>query len=83
VGVRWAASGLALIAAVGILLIHWKNGWFVGEHGVGGSEYSIALLAMLLVIAAHDARRQSATSMSASHPADAAPRAFVRLTGNE
>ena len=29
--------------------------WFVGEHGVGGSEYSVALLAMLLAIAAHDA----------------------------
>lgn len=82
-GVRWAASGLAVIAAVGILLIHWKNGWFVGEHGVGGSEYSIALLVMLLVVAAHDARRRLAGSMSAQHPADTAPPAFVRLTGNE
>lgn len=54
-GVRWAASGLAVIVAVGIWLIHRHNGWFVGEHGVGGSEYSVALLAMLLVIAARDA----------------------------
>ena len=54
-GVRWAASGLAVIVAVGIYLIHRHNGWFVGEHGVGGSEYSVALLAMLLAIAAHDA----------------------------
>ena len=60
-GVRWAASGLAVIVAVGIWLIHRHNGWFVGEHGVGGSEYSVALLAMLLVVAAHDAS-------SASHP---------------
>lgn len=58
-GVRWAASGLALIVAVGIWLIHRHNGWFVGEHGVGGSEYSVALLAMLLVVAAHDAERAS------------------------
>lgn len=57
-GVRWAASGLAVIVAVGIVLIHRHNGWFVGEHGIGGSEYSVALLAMLLVIAAQDARRQ-------------------------
>ena len=57
-GVRWAASGLAVIAGVGILLIHRHNGWFVGEHGTGGSEYSVALLAMLLVIASHDARRK-------------------------
>ena len=54
-GVRWAASGLAVIVAVGIGLIHCHNGWFVGEHGIGGSEYSVALLAMLLVVAAHDA----------------------------
>lgn len=55
-GVRWAASGLAVIAAVGIVIIHRHNGWFVGEHGTGGSEYSVALLAMLLVVAAHDLR---------------------------
>ena len=60
-GVRWAASGLAVIVLVGIGLIHRHNGWFVGEHGTGGSEYSVALLAMLLVIAANDAAR-------ASHP---------------
>ncbi|MEF9977890.1 MAG: DoxX family protein [Thermomonas sp.] len=60
-GVRWAASGLAVIVSVGIYLIHRHLGWFVGEHGTGGSEYSVALLAMLLVIAANDAAR-------ASHP---------------
>jgi len=58
-GVRWAASGLAAIVAAGIWLIHRHNGWFVGEHGVGGSEYSVALLAMLLVVAANDAARKS------------------------
>lgn len=58
-GVRWAATGLAAIVAVGIWLIHRHNGWFVGEHGVGGSEYSVALLAMLLVVAANDATRIS------------------------
>lgn len=58
-GVRWAASGLAAIVATGIWLIHRHNGWFVGEHGTGGSEYSVALLAMLLVIAAQDATRAS------------------------
>jgi putative oxidoreductase len=61
-GVRWAATGLALIVAVGIWLIHRHNGWFVGEHGVGGSEYSVALLAMLLVVAASDAARAANAS---------------------
>ena len=65
-GVRWAASGLAVIVAVGIWLIHRHNGWFVGEHGVGGSEYSVALLAMLLVIAARDAATASNPSGQAN-----------------
>lgn len=52
--VRWAAAALAAIAFGGIVLIHARLGWFVGEHGTGGSEYSVALLAMLLVLAAHD-----------------------------
>jgi putative oxidoreductase len=50
--VRWAASALFAIAAVGIVLIHRHLGWFVGEHGTGGSEYSVALMAMLVVVAA-------------------------------
>lgn len=54
---RWAASALAVIAAGGIVIIHVHNGWFVGEHGSGGCEYSVALLAMLLVVAAHDGKR--------------------------
>lgn len=70
-GVRWAATGLATIVAVGIALIHRHNGWFVGEHGVGGSEYSVALLAMLLVIASHDAARTSAPLLH-DHRADPA-----------
>ena len=37
------------VRSITIWLIHRHNGWFVGEHGVGGSEYSVALLAMLLV----------------------------------
>ena len=65
-GVRWAASGLAVIVAVGIWLIHRHNGWFVGEHGIGGSEYSVALLAMLLVVASHDAAPVSRTLSDAS-----------------
>jgi putative oxidoreductase len=52
---RWMAGGLFVIAAVGIVLIHRHFGWFVGEHGTGGSEYSVALMVALLVIAAADA----------------------------
>lgn len=53
--VRWAAAALMLIVGEGIVLIHRHLGWFVGEHGTGGSEYSVALLALLLLISVEDA----------------------------
>jgi putative oxidoreductase len=56
VGVRFAAAVLMAIAIGGIVLIHRHFGWFVGEHGTGGSEYSVALLLLLLVVAAADRR---------------------------
>lgn len=52
--VRPATIALAAIAVGGIVLIHARIGWFVGEHGTGGSEYSVALLTLLLLIAARD-----------------------------
>jgi putative oxidoreductase len=52
--VRWAVLPLLAVAIGGIGLIHARIGWFVGEHGTGGSEYSVALIVMLLVIAAAD-----------------------------
>ena len=51
---RWMALGLFIIAAMGLVIIHWQFGWFVGEHGTGGMEYSLSLMASLLVIAAAD-----------------------------
>jgi putative oxidoreductase len=54
--VRVMATGLFVIAFVGILLIHRQNGWFVGEHGVGGMEYSFSLMVSLIVIVAADAK---------------------------
>lgn len=52
---RWATIPLAAIVIGGIGLIHLHLGWFVGEHGTGGMEYSVALLVLLLLIAARDA----------------------------
>ncbi|UMR33390.1 DoxX family protein [Massilia sp. MB5] len=48
---KWVVSGLLFIAGMGIVLIHFQNGWFVGEHGTGGMEYSVLLMVSLLVIA--------------------------------
>lgn len=53
-GVRLLSAGFCVLLLVGIQLIHRHRGWFVGEHGTGGSEYSVALLAALVVIAAMD-----------------------------
>jgi len=47
-------AGFAVIVIGGIVLIHARLGWFVGEHGIGGMEYSLSLLVSLLVIAAAD-----------------------------
>ncbi len=35
---------------VGIVLVHWPNGWFVVGHGSGGMEFSVMLIAGLLAV---------------------------------
>lgn len=51
---RWLALGFFIILLIGIIIIHAANGWFVGEHGTGGMEYSILLMIALMTIAAAD-----------------------------
>lgn len=58
--VRPAAMALFTIVAGGIVIIHRHFGWFVGEHGIGGSEYSAALIVLLLLISANDRDGRSA-----------------------
>ncbi|MBN8499815.1 MAG: DoxX family protein [Sphingomonadales bacterium] len=60
--VRLAVIPLLAVAVGGIVLIHARLGWFVGEHGTGGSEYSVALIVLLLVIAAADRDGQASRS---------------------
>jgi putative oxidoreductase len=36
---------------MGIILVHFKNGWFVVGHQSGGMEYSVLLILCLLLIA--------------------------------
>lgn len=54
---RWLALGFMVIICTGIVIIHAANGWFVGEHGTGGTEYSVLLLAALVVVAASDKKK--------------------------
>lgn len=41
----------ALELAVGIGMVHWKEGWFVVGHGRNGMEFSAVLIATLLAVA--------------------------------
>jgi putative oxidoreductase len=51
------SAGFIFLLVVGIILIHASLGWFVGEHGTGGCEYSFILIAALIVIAASDQKQ--------------------------
>lgn len=62
---RWMAGGFMLISGTGIVLIHASQGWFVGEHGVGGMEYSIVLFVACVVLAAVDREHGNAVAVSA------------------
>ncbi|MDC8757868.1 DoxX family protein [Janthinobacterium fluminis] len=53
---KWVAAGFMAISGGGIVLIHAAQGWFVGEHGTGGVEYSVVLFVACVVIAAADTR---------------------------
>jgi len=64
---RWMALGLFIIAAMGIVIIHARLGWFVGEHGTGGMDYSLSLMVSLLVIAAADTDDRGGERTLAAH----------------
>jgi putative oxidoreductase len=52
--VQWLSAGFIFLMLAGIVIIHYSNGWFVGEHGTGGIEYSFLLVMAFIVVAAVD-----------------------------
>lgn len=79
--VKIVCAGLAFIVVMGIVIIHWQLGWFVGEHGTGGMEFSWLLVAALLVLVATDGvelHGPSQPSTAAGH--DARGTAMLDLT---
>lgn len=46
---KWIAYAFMFEIAMGIILVHVKNGWFVVGHSTGGVEYSLLLIASLWV----------------------------------
>ena len=41
----------AVELAVGVGMVHWKEGWFVVGHGRNGMEFSAVMIACLLAVA--------------------------------
>jgi putative oxidoreductase len=52
--VPWVAAVFILELFMGIILVHFQNGWFVVGATLGGMEYSVMLIVSLVVIAAQD-----------------------------
>jgi putative oxidoreductase len=50
-GVIWLCAWFAIQLAMGIALVHFKEGWFVVGAGRNGMEYSVVLIAGLVSIA--------------------------------
>lgn len=48
--VKLFCIGEIIILTTGIITLHWKNGWFVVGMSVGGIEYSVVLITILLAI---------------------------------
>ena len=59
---KWAALGFFGISSMGLAYIHLNLGWYVGEFGSGGCEFSVAICATALVIAAFDRQASQAVS---------------------
>lgn len=55
--IRWAAIVTILILTSGIVMIHFKEGWFVVGNGRNGMEFNFLLIAALLTIMLTDVKR--------------------------
>ena len=54
---RWICLGWMVVIAMGIILVHAQNGWFVVGPSTGGVEYSILLLLALITVAAQENKK--------------------------
>ncbi|MEO6904188.1 MAG: DoxX family membrane protein [Bacteroidia bacterium] len=48
--IKWAAITTILILIAGIILVHFKEGWFVVGGGRNGVEYNFLLICVLVAI---------------------------------
>lgn len=50
IGVKLFCIIESLILITGIITVHWKYGWFVVGQTMGGMEYSVVLISILVAI---------------------------------
>lgn len=48
--VKTFCLGEIIILITGIILVHWQSGWFVVGMTLGGIEYSVVLITILIAI---------------------------------
>ncbi len=48
--VKFFCIGEIIILVTGIILVHWQSGWFVVGMTLGGIEYSVVLITILIAI---------------------------------
>ena len=46
--VKWAALATIVILVMGIIMVHWPEGWFVVGGGRNGIEFNVLLIAVLI-----------------------------------
>ena len=52
--VRYVAGFFILELFTGIILVHWRNGWFVVGGGMEGMAYSVLLIVSLTTVLCAD-----------------------------
>lgn len=48
--VKWAAIVTIIILVMGIIMVHFKNGWFVVGGGQNGIEFNFLLIVVVLTL---------------------------------
>lgn len=48
--IRLFCIGEIIILVTGVIIVHWQNGWFVVGKTLGGIEYSVVLIVVLIAV---------------------------------
>lgn len=48
--IKYISIWFVFVLLIGMILVHFQNGWFVVGHGQGGIEYSLLLITCFVVL---------------------------------